>query len=540
MGLGVILAPRPLLGAEQITFSYSALRFSISVADLEQFAQTGQMPGTLRPFLQRLSEDQRADLQRLLSTRLEIKGVALSQLLYSSFGESTLAFLGERLQTEQRTNGATALRSAMIQAAQQPEGLSPISLLQSFPNRTVYLNSKALQSTLTLLRQRATLARQLAASAHSRGGGQSSGQAASLEMLSVAGPQGTEAIQIEVQDTARNRRIPVVLTMPASATAAPLWIISPGFGDDRSAFQSLTQHLVSHGIAVAIVEHPGSDRAWFEKLISGQEQEVMDLQEWSHRPRDIQVFLDWLQGPSIPAPVARIDPQQIGVLGYSIGGNTALTLAGARVDPNLGQRGCAQPVTQRRMVDFALLLLCSGSRAPASSDDPWEEPPFDPRIRAVVALNTFGTQRFAPEGLASIQIPTLMITGSQDLVAPSLPESLCPFQFMTHPHQFLVMIEQGQHFFGNDFGEQGLFLVQPPLKQPDPALMSHYLNALVLAFIQSTLPNPHRSAPPLTPENLASLSQKPYPLRLVTPPALRALGDPLTQACASSLGNGHD
>jgi predicted dienelactone hydrolase len=105
------------------------------------------------------------------------------------------------------------------------------------------------------------------------------------------------------------------------ATKLPLILISHGTGGSRLSLEWLADALVQKGFIVAAVDHWGN--TYDHKL------PLEFLKPWE-RPQDISfVISSLLDQPDIKAV---INPDKIGMAGFSFGGYTAIALAGGRFD----------------------------------------------------------------------------------------------------------------------------------------------------------------------------------------------------------------
>ncbi len=101
----------------------------------------------------------------------------------------------------------------------------------------------------------------------------------------------------------------------------PLIIFSHGTGGNRISQMWLAAELAGEGFVVAAVDHWGNthDNKIPESFVKIWE-----------RPADVSYLLNRLPGESLPGRY--IDTSAIGVAGFSLGGYTALALAGAEID----------------------------------------------------------------------------------------------------------------------------------------------------------------------------------------------------------------
>ena len=115
-----------------------------------------------------------------------------------------------------------------------------------------------------------------------------------------------------------------MLDAPISRGKYPLILLShgAGLGGTPQAMSWIATPLAKQGFIVAAPTHPGNTGA------NRSAEETMKL--WL-RPADISATLDAVE--KLPVFENSLEPARVGVLGLSMGGGTALALAGARIDP---------------------------------------------------------------------------------------------------------------------------------------------------------------------------------------------------------------
>ena len=310
-------------------------------------------------------------------------------------------------------------------------------------------------------------------------------------------------------DRKRNRTFPTDLYLPSLSTPRPLIVISHGLGSDRSSFAYLAQHLASYGFAVAVPEHPGSDANHLQALFQGTVARVTNPREFIDRPLDITYLLDELDRRSRSDPTfqGRLNLQAVGVIGQSYGGYTALALAGAKLDFQQLQTDCRR---LDKSLNLSLVLQCLALQLP---NQPYKL--ADPRIKAAIAIDPIDRSIMGQSGLSQIQIPTMIVAGSADTVAPALPEQIQPFAWLTTPDKYLVLIDGGTHFSTIDESPNAVVPVPASVIGSDPALAHRYMRALSVAFFQIYVANQLTYRSFLSASYTNTISQKPLNLSLV-------------------------
>lgn len=486
--LSIGLESGPALGAERVTISYGVLERSIAVESLEQYAQDGTIAKDLRSYTQLLDESQRQQLQQALSVRADLGVVAVSQFLYTAQGEILLQRLGEVVRTDANLSGFYALRSALILAADSPEGLTFLNVLRQFPLSNIRID---LGRTLQILGELQQLIRETQAAValiDQQAATEAAAQSIdpNLPSLQRLGGFAWQRDSLEFRDPQRRRQLPVDLYLPQQRDQtpvlnAPIVVISHGLGSDRYSYAYLARQLASYGFAVAVLEHPGSNAQQLQALIAGTVSEVTAPSEFVDRPLDVKYVLDRLEELNRSEALrGRLNLDQVGVVGQSFGGYTALALAGAAINFEQLTADCAQGDPY----NLSLLLQC---RALELSQP--VQPLSDARVKAVVAINPIGSSLLGARDFAQIRVPLMIIGGSADTVTPVLLEQIRPFTWLTTPDRYLVILQGATHFSTIDVPPESANAIQLPseLVGPDPALAKTYLNVLGTAFFQTYL-----------------------------------------------------
>ena len=525
--LGIGIAPFALnagagLPAEQITLTYGAAERSIAIFSLEAYANNGEVPRELRAYTRYLGEEQLQQLRQVLTARANLSPVTVSQFLYTDQGEALLRQFGEIVRTESNLSGFYALRSALILAAADPKGLTLLNVLQKFPFDSVRID---LGRGLNMLSNLEELIRQTQ-SAVALVAEQSETEASlgtwldfnNLPDLRLSGRLQWQKHSIVLDDKHRNRTFLADIYLPVTSSEAPvlnapLVVISHGLGSDRSTYAYVAQHLASYGFAVAVPEHPGSNSAQLQALIMGSTSQVIEPNEFINRPLDIQYLLDELAvlAQTDSAFKSRFDLERVGVIGQSMGGYTALALAGAQINISQLQTDCTD-----NTFNLSLLLQCRALNLVQPL------PNFrDPRVKAVLAISPIGSSLLGRTDYGNIDIPVMVMSGSSDTVAPALPEQIEPFTWLQTPNRYLVMLRGGTHFSTIDVpnvnaaSEGELVQLPTEIVGPDPAIAHSYLKSLSLAFFGTYVANDLNYQPYLESAYTKAISEEAMPLSLL-------------------------
>lgn len=535
VNLGILIAPvvvsTPAQGAERIYLTYGPLELSLSIKSLSTYARVGKIDRELAAYTDRLNPQQLEQLRQILQTPVDVKPLAIAQFLYSPQGKIILDKVGQIIQTKAGQPGFYAIRSALIQAAASPEGLTLLNVLEKFPTYGIRINSvrgfqvleelsnliQETQLAIAAVEQQAITEASAQAAERSsaqpfippsdhispKGLGRGSGYFSNLADLRKPGEIQYSKESLTLYDPSRQRRFPVDLYLPQqSGRPAPLVVISHGLGSDRTTFAYLAAHLASYGFAVAVPEHPGSNAAQLQALINGLASEVTPPAELIDRPLDIKFLLNELKRSF----AGRINLQQVGVLGQSFGGYTVLALAGAKIDFELLNKECDP---SNDSLNLSLLLQCR-----AIELLPKDYQLSDERVKAGIAINPVGSTIFGKSQFSQIKIPLMLVAGSDDTVAPALPEQIQPFTWLTTPNKYLVLLKGGTHFSTLQRSEKDIPL-PPQVIGSDPAVAQNYMKALSVAFFETYIANNPDYRVYLSASYAQYLSRSVLPLNLV-------------------------
>jgi Alpha/beta hydrolase of unknown function (DUF1400) len=141
MGVG-LLAPAAR-GAERVVLQYSLLQKSVSVAELTDLAETGEVSSSLDVYL-RMANQNPEEVRRALNQEVPADGKLLDRLLNSFPGEFLLDHMGEIIHTPNHDANRQALRSAIVNSALPDNRVTLIEILQNYPAQDLYVNGDRL------------------------------------------------------------------------------------------------------------------------------------------------------------------------------------------------------------------------------------------------------------------------------------------------------------------------------------------------------------------------------------------------------------
>lgn len=519
-----VLTANRAVSAQRLKLSFGIVERSISLDSLETYAKTGQINDELAAYFKYVPKESRGELREALLAPIPLGAVEVSQFLYSPIGETLLENLSQVVQSEFRNRGQTTrnklrrssgfygTRAALILAADKPKNFNIINILRKFPSQTISID--LFRSLEIGLRARNIINRTQKAVAliDEKSLNEASNETVSNNIISDALEKGSFTYTKQsrtLTDVSRIRSFPVDIYLPSTTKPRPVIVISHGLGSDRTSFAYLAEFLASHGFVVAVPEHPGSNSQQLEALLGGIADRVTDSREFVDRPLDVKYILDRLEflSNSDSEYKGRFNMEQVGVIGQSFGGYTALGLAGAQI--NFGQLRKDCPVDQNTL-NVSLLLQCQALGLPE-----FDYKLSDPRIKAAIAINPVDSSVYGKEGLSKINTPVMIVAGTADTVAPAYPEQIIPFTWLTNQNKYLVLMNGGTHFSTIAESPNSTIPVPSQVIGPYPNLARDYTNYLALAMFKTYVANDSSYRRYLNTDYINSLGEDKLFLRVV-------------------------
>lgn len=507
----MMVGVRSATAAEEIILNYGALEFSVSIAALETYAKTGKLEGALKSYAGLLTPEQLEQLKIGLTTSANLDHLAIAQFLYSFQGEKLLERISRVIKTEARQPGFYALRSALILAAADPDvGLTPLNAFKKFPTDVLRIDSgegfDIIENLGEIVRQNSQAI--AAVEQESMRELQAIDNAPLLPNLDLlnAGKYKFKKEILLMRDRSRNRIFPTELYLPQtkSQKPLPLIVISHGLGSDLTTFAYLAEHLASHGFAVAVPEHPGSSARQINALLRGLDSDVTPPEELIDRPLDIKFLLDRLA----QRYGKKIDTNNVGAIGQSFGAYTTLALAGAELNWKSLEDDCS---TLDSSWNLSWLIQCLALQLPTSNA---RESLQEDRIKAAIAINPLVSSIFGRESLSEIDIPVMLVSGSDDPITPALTEQIVPFTWLTTADKYLLLLQGGTHF--STLNESaGSIPVPAKAIGPDPKIAQNYIKQMGLAFFNRYIEQESSYTNYLNAAYGAVISEQNLPLRLI-------------------------
>ncbi len=497
--------------AQTITIRFGPYEQSIKVADLEEFANTGKLPLSLQALSPVLPKYSRNILQK----RLEIDPQAVDnftdELQKTSFGKQFIT----SLKTALPGSSIETIQGAISLALRQVDGLSVVGFLQAYPQENITVDAtKAISLAVRFNPERlqskalgSLLARELYVN-------NPTDLSQNFRTFNPAntGNLGVEKQTITLRDRNRNRTIPIdIYSSRVKQSQQPLVVISHGFGSSRSSLSYLARHLATNGISVAAIEHPGSNISAINRAASASDlKNLISPQEFINRPKDISFSLNELAKlNSQPGRLqGKLNTQQVSVIGHSLGGYTALAVAGGEVNIEQLRKFCNKSLNiSSPPADWLKCGAASLSQKKLQLQDP--------RVKSAIALNPMVGKLFGDKGLSKINKPVLILTGTDDSLTPALTHQIQPFNQLGGQKYLLTAIG-GTHLSISDdnIPINSATTIIKERQGIERLPLRELLQGVSVAFVKQLAPEAKQYQPYLTSAYAQSFSTPQIKLRL--------------------------
>lgn len=213
---------------------------------------------------------------------------------------------------------------------------------------------------------------------------------------------------------------------PVITASTPVMIFSHGrCGFSQYSF-FLTEYFARSGWLVAAPDHTGD-------VLNIECTEQGTAAIFEQRPQDISAVIDFLGSLPDDDALANAAVTEVAMVGHSFGGYTGLVASGAQFAVEYLQAACGSEENGAICDDLA------------ESATRLAEGYHDPRIKVHAAMAP-GDYRILREGVADIDIPTLLMTASSDLNNPNEVDGDPIWAQLDGPSDRRVRFDRAGHF----------------------------------------------------------------------------------------------
>ena len=424
--------------------------------------------------------------RQLLQNSVQLNPIQVHRFFQTSIGNSLLNWFKRFFHIEHPDKNQT-LKKMMVEMAKNRYGVSLFSFLDQISEQ-VDLDMETLMSTLAdvqkLVKDTEIILNTIQELSQEELVNEPEQDFTQLPDLLLQGDFKVEKskVQWEINDryfTGITLDILLYQPIPLAEYPIPVIILSHGLGSSPESLSHYAHHLASYGYFVVAIKHLGSNTEYLEKMLSGKEVEVFELSEFIERPLIVSALLNELEKRNTEQWAGKLDCNHVGFMGTSFGAYTAFMLAGAKIDFNRLEMAC-EPLTEAP--NISILLQCEALKLPRQSYQLQDD-----RIKAMFCLDSFGSEIFGEAGIKPITIPTMLVAGSHDFIAPLVFEQIRLFQWLKTPEHYLVLMEGKSHMPDFDLFSQSINLqwkmkVVPTIKLSKKNTFENYIQAFSVAF----------------------------------------------------------
>ncbi len=516
--LSALLTALPLYASQRLFFIYNPIVRSLGIDSLTTFAETGVVNKELDFYMSfaGVNEEQKAAFREALLKQVDVPPVQLSRFFNSPTGEAILQRLGILISIQGGRNGKYALRGATVQAAFDPkEGLTLLNFFEHLAvNMQFNLEEIFVAADYVEILGRGTnaIVQEMKRLAGIEAENDPPANFAALPDIRQPGPYDVASPRmLTLTDTNRDRTFDVIVVQPQRWRdgQTPVIIISHGLASRPEDFVDRAQQLASYGYLVALPRHIGSDAQQLQDMLEGFSREIYKVEEFIDRPLDVSYVIDELDRRNNREFQGRLDLQNVGVMGHSFGGYTALAVGGASLDFETLEDQCGREIWGPNL---SLLLQCRALELPRKVYNFRDE-----RVNSVLVINPVTSAVFGQKGLNQVKIPVMIGAGSSDPATPAAVEQLKAFVWIDTEDKYLGLIEGQAHvnFSKLDASTKALLDSLPSLKVPKQKLIDSYGNAFLVAFAEVHVSKNKAFRPFLTAAYGQYISAQPNPIHLV-------------------------
>jgi predicted dienelactone hydrolase len=498
--------------AETITIQLGPFQQKVEVDDLENFAKSGKLPKELQVLSSFLTPQVKELLNQRLQLNPEFADKFIDGLAKTPQGQRLISSLSGIIP------GSTSqsLKDTLNLTARRFNGLTVLGFIRSYPGDNITVDvTKAISLSLEFNANNlqsqafaALLERELPKS-----------DIISLPRNINPGRLGNQQVQLTnftFQDSQRNRTIPVDIYSASGVTQKPLIVISHGFGANRRHLQYLAQHLASHGFTVAALEHPGSNAIAVNRVTNSSSDlsKLISPREFIDRPLDVSFLLNELSKLNLQPSLLqnKLNTDNVTVIGHSLGGYTALALAGGKLDLNSLRQFCKNSLGISEAPGDWLQCAAVGIK-----ENDIKTQLQDKRISGTIILNPLVGNLFGKKGLENIDTPVLMLASSEDALTPALKHQFAPFTEL-RGKKYLITAIRGTHLSVSDptYQTADITNIVKERRGAETSNLRELVSGVSLAFIKQQTSEGQTYQPFLTPAYAKTLSTAQLPLRLVS------------------------
>ena len=257
-----------------------------------------------------------------------------------------------------------------------------------------------------------------------------------------------------------------------------LIVFMPGLGGEIKNFNWIGRELTKRGWPIAFIDHRGSNLKAFKEILEGKEAIPGSADFFLNRVKDLDAVLKAHQNGEFG-----LANDSYILMGHSLGALIALLYEGNKPTNQLDER-CDLALKDFAVINLSKLLQCQ------LKEISYFEKKRDNKAKAIIGFNSFGSLVWPNENSAGIEIPTLLVGGTYDLITPLMNEQFIVFSALNNPSNRFLIIEGASHFspirINNSYLENNdVFKINKSFIGSDPILIQDLSLKFIVDFIEN-------------------------------------------------------
>ena len=257
-----------------------------------------------------------------------------------------------------------------------------------------------------------------------------------------------------------------------------LIIFMPGLGGEINNFNWIGNELAKRGWPILFIDHRGSNLESFIEVLDGKETIPGSADFFLYRIKDLDAVLKAHENGEFGLP----NDSYI-LMGHSLGALIALLYEGNKPTDQLESK-CDSALKDFAVTNLSKLLQCQ------LSEIPFPEKNNTNKASAIIGFNSFGSLLWPTEKTSGIEIPTLLIGGTYDLITPLMNEQFKVFTALNNPLNRFLIIEGASHFspirINNSYeGNNDIFKISESFIGSDPILVQDLSAKFIVKFLEN-------------------------------------------------------
>jgi len=257
-----------------------------------------------------------------------------------------------------------------------------------------------------------------------------------------------------------------------------LIIFMPGLGGEINNFKWIGNELAKRGWPILFIDHRGSNLESFIEVLEGKDTIPGSADFFLYRIKDLDAVLKAHENGEFG-----LSNDSYILMGHSLGALIALLYEGNKPTDQL-EDICDSALKDFAVTNLSKLLQCQLSEIPCPEKDNTH------KASAIIGFNAFGSLLWPTEKTSGIEIPTLLIGGTYDLITPLMNEQFSVFSALNNPSNRFLIIEGASHFspirINKSYEENNdVFKIKDSFIGSDPILVQDLSAKFIVKFLEN-------------------------------------------------------